>query len=206
MAPAVHIYEYDPDNGARYAQAFALYSEVPEDMRIFFYDAAGNDCANFASQCIWAAYGGWIPGTAEPVAALNRQRVKENVRQTGIWYGSASFAGTPRWCRVEELFAYLTAKKASGPQGVRVAEGTWDSVRPESIQKGDLVQLVVSGYAPYRYGHNLYVTKQGRSYSDTRVCCHSYDRRNAPLTSFSLFPDAYPKLRVIHFLPAGFTK
>lgn len=206
MSPSPAVYEYDPQNGSRYAQAYALYFRVPADRRIFFYDAAGSDCANFASQCIWAAYGGWLPGTDQPTVALNSQRVKQNVRQTSLWYGSASFSGTTRWCRVEELFSYLTAAKASGPQGELVAEGTLDSVRPELIRRGDLIQLVVTGYAPHRYGHSLYVTRQGPAFGDILICCHSYDRLNAPLTSFSSLPGAYPKLRVVRLRRASFPK
>jgi hypothetical protein len=52
----------NPQNGIAYARMYALYAFVPEAKRLFYYDS-GTDCANFASQCIWAAYGGWVNGS-----------------------------------------------------------------------------------------------------------------------------------------------
>ncbi|MFZ5974833.1 MAG: amidase domain-containing protein [Bacillota bacterium] len=206
-SPAGNRYTYDPQNGSRYAQAYALYFNIPKEKRIFFYDADGNDCSNFISQCIWAAYGGWIPSTDDAAVAQNKQRMKEYVREVaGVWYGSDTFSGPPNWCRVEGIFSYVTSKKAVGPSGEKVAEGTWENIDPGIIQKGDIVQLVVSGYASYRYGHSLYVTKQGATFDDILICCHSYDRLNAPLSSFSLYPEAYKKLRVLRLKDAVFAK
>lgn len=198
---------YDPQDGSLYAQTYALYSDIPEEKRIFFYDADGNDCSNFVSQCIWAAYGGWMPGTDVLTAEQNRQRVRENIRQVPkVWHGSATHSGTPNWCRVEGLYAYLVSSKTSGPLGEQVAEGTWDSVEPSVIRQGDIIQMVVSGYADYRYGHSLYVTRSGPTFGDILICCHSYDRLNAPLSTFSLSPDAYPKLRILRLRDADFVR
>jgi hypothetical protein len=200
------FFAYDPQNGALYAQTYALYSNVPDDKRLFFYDAEGNDCANFASQCIWAGYGGWLPGVDAATVEENRRRIRANVRQTSAWYGSASHAGTTKWTRVEELFAYVAARKQIGPSGNLIVTGDWDAIRPDMIRQGDVIQLVVTGYMSHRFGHNLYVTRAGHTFNDIAICCHSYDRLNAPLSSFSSFPDAYPRARVIRFHPAAFAK
>ena len=195
--PATQTISYDPALGTLYARTYALYAHVPIDQRLFFYDAQGNDCANFASQCIWAAYGGWRPGLGPAEIADNRKRIRSNFRQTAEWYGSQTSAGSNRWRRVEELFAYLVASKNKGPKGSMIMKGGWNQIDPQAIHQGDLVQLVVSGYADYRFGHSLYVTQAGPTFDEILICCHSYDRLDAPLSSFARYPDAYPTVRVI---------
>lgn len=201
------LYQYEPEKGIPYARMYALYADVPAEKRLFFYARDELDCANFASQCIWASYGGWIEGDSPAIIEQNRKRIADYVRQVpDVWNGSATFPGTPRWSRVEALFAYLVSNQSTGPRGIKTAEGTWNTVAPGMIQTGNIIQLVVTGYADYRYGHNLYVTQQGPTFDDILICCHSYDRLDAPLSSFSEHPDMYPKLRVIRLKDASFDR
>lgn len=200
-----NTYEYNPQAGKLYAQSFALYDNLPKDQRLFYY-SRGLDCTNFISQCVWAAYGGWLPGFTQSAVEKNRARIKEDVRQVkGIWYGSASHIGSNRWCRVEEFYSYVTnTRKTSGPMATEIARGDWDSVDPASVAEGDVIQLVVSTYAPSRFGHALFVTRSGRSWDDVLVCCHSDDRLDEPAGWFSQFPNIYTKLRVLRFSKAVF--
>lgn len=198
-------FDYNSKLGKLYAQAFALYSNVPNDQRLFYY-ANGADCTNFISQCVWAAYGGWIPGFSESVVDLNSKRILDDVRQVkGIWYGSKKNIGSNRWCRVEEFFNFVTdLKKPLGPMAKKVAEGDWETVPPSVIKEGDIVQLVVTSYAPDRYGHGLYVTKSGASWDDILICCHTDDRLDEPMGWFAQFPDEYKKMRILRFLKGKF--
>lgn len=196
---------YNPKLGALYAETFALYENLPLEQRLFYY-APGEDCTNFISQCVWAAYGGWIPGFSESIVAENKKRILADVKQVkGVWYGSKSNIGSNRWCRVEEFFRFITDEnKPRGPMAKQIAQGVWDEVDPNIIAPGDVVQLVVADYAPYRFGHGLYVVRAGESWDDILICCHTDDRLNEPLGWFAQFPDVYTKLRVLRFSPAVF--
>ncbi len=205
--PDGRLHPYDREKGISYARMYALYKEVPQEKRLFFYAANELDCANFASQCLWAAYGGWLPGEDEPTIVENRKRIANMQGMVpGTWYGSATFAGPARWSGVEALFAYLIANQSKGPRGVKTAEGTWDKIDPGLIQAGDIIQMVVAGYADYRYGHTLYVTQEGPTFGDILICCHSYDRRDSPLSEFSGNPDMYKKMRLIRMKDAYFNR
>jgi hypothetical protein len=198
-------YDYNPQSGSLYAQTFALYDFVPTEQRLFYY-ARGDDCTNFISQCVWAAYGGWTPGFSEAAVANNAARIRADVRQTrGVWYGSKSNIGSNRWCRVEEFFRYVTeGSKSQGPMARQIAFGTWGDVDPSIIAVGDVVQMVVTTYVPDRFGHGLYVIKAGASWDDILICCHSDDRLGESMGWFAQFPDVYAKLRVLRFSAASF--
>lgn len=200
------VFAYNPYLGALYAQNFARMENVPPGQRLFYYDPQ-DDCTNFISQCVWAAYGGWIPGFSPAAVAENEQRILQDVRQTaGVWYGSKQHIGSHPWCRVEEFFQYVTRQKEKGPQAKQVAAGDFESVAPLSLQLGDVVQMVVAGYAQGRFGHGLYVTRAGETWDEVHICCHSYERLNAPMSQFSTQPEFYRKLRVLRFETAAFER
>ncbi|OJU13321.1 MAG: hypothetical protein BGN88_09245 [Clostridiales bacterium 43-6] len=198
-------YGYNPATGSLYAQSFALYQNVPTEQRLFYYDD-GEDCTNFISQCVWAAYGGWMVGFTPDVVAQNKQRIKNDIRQTkSKWYGSESHIGSNIWCRVGEFFDYVTDKnKRLGPSAQVVGEGTFGEIDPSVLYRGDVIQMEVTTYAPGRYGHGLYVTKPGAGWSEVLICCHSYDRLNASMAEFAAAPEIYPRLRILRFMPAKF--
>jgi hypothetical protein len=200
------FFQYNPETATAYARTYALYSRLPQESRLFYY-STGNDCANFISQCVWAGYGGWLEGTDPKTVEENRARITSHVRMAPfIWYGSADFSGSVRWCRVVEFYSYVVSSKDFGPRASLIAEGDWKSISPRAIREGDVLQLVVQSYIPGRYGHSLYVTKGGRTWDDILICCHSYDRLDEPLSSFAMFPDQYPRMRVIRFSGAQFYK
>ncbi len=198
-------YEYNPKLGSIYAQTFALHDFVPPEQQLFYY-AQGDDCTNFISQCIWAGYGGWVPGFSEAAVTNNTARIRGDVMQTkGVWYGSKNNIGSNRWCRVEELFRYVTEeRKSQGPLARQIATGGWGDVNPGMIQKGDVVQLVVTTYVPDRFGHGLYVVQSGETWDDILICCHSDDRLGEPMGWFAQFPNIYTKMRVLRFSAATF--
>lgn len=200
-------YRYDASRGAAYARLYANYFELSEDLRLFFYDRSGSDCTNFCCQCVWAAYGGWMPGFSEKIIEENRELIKKAVRMVPFtWYGSLFFSGSNKWCRVIEFWDFMLAPKTYGPNGIRIFEGDWSGLRPSLIHTGDVIQLVVKSYIPYRYGHCLYVTESGSTFDDIKICCHSYDRLDAPLSEFSSFPDEYTGVRVMRLRAADFIR
>ena len=196
---------YDSFQGSMYAQAYALYKEVPAAQRLFYYSES-DDCTNFISQCVWASYGGFVNGVDDQTVAINSKRIKSDVRQVkGIWFGSQSYIGSNKWCRVEEFFKYVTDKsKGLGPTAELVAEGSFWSVDPRLIKRGDVIQMVVTTYTPDRYGHGLYVTKAGSTWDEVLICCHLYDRLNEQMMWFAQYPQIYEKMRILRFLPSKF--
>jgi hypothetical protein len=198
-------YVYNAQRGVDYARAYADYYRVSEDKRLFFYGV--NDCTNFCSQCVWAAYGGWIPGFEDKSIEENKKRINSNIRMVPyIWYGSRYFSGSSKWCRVEEFYEFSVSMKSNGPMAYKVYEGDWKSFDPSIVNEGDVIQMVIKSYAPYRYGHCLYVTQRGSTTKQIKICCHTYDRLDTPLSEFSDQPGEYIKLRVIRFKDAYFTK
>jgi hypothetical protein len=199
------LFSYDANQGSMYAQTYALYNEVTNEQRLFHY-SEGDDCTNFISQCVWAAYGGWLAGTDEQTVYNNAKRIKSDIRQAkGVWFGSATNIGSNKWCRVEEFYRYVTDKtKDIGPIAELVAEGSFWSIDPRTIKKGDVIQMVVTTYTKDRYGHGIYVTKAGNTWEEVLICCHTYDRLNEPMIWFAQYPQIYEKLRILRFKPAKF--
>lgn len=200
-------FAYDASQGIAYARTYADYFKIPESLRLFFYDQNGSDCTNFCSQCIRAAYGGWIHGFDEITVTNNKELIKKNNRMAPyLWYGSLFFSGSNKWCRVVEFYDYCLTSKTFGPVAVQIYEGNWQNIKVSSIRAGDIIQMVVASYMPYRYGHCLYVTQKGNSFQEVKICCHSYDRLDAPLIEFSNFPKQYTKIRIMRFKDANFIK
>lgn len=191
---------YQPALGSMYAQSYALSDNLPENQRLFYYDR-GEDCTNYISQCVWAAYGGWIPGFTPVIVQKNEERILQDYRQVGgVWYGSRRNIGSNRWCRVEEFFTFVTDhKKTLGPRAAVIAEGGWNEVNPAGILTGDVIQMIVMDYKPNRYGHSLFVTREGQSWDDLLICCHTDDRLNEPMGWFAQFPQVYSRIRVLRF-------
>lgn len=148
-----------------------------------------------------------MPGIDDDTVSENKERIKKQIRMISrTWFGSLFFSGSNKWCRVVEFYDYSISAKNSGPSAYRIYEGDWHNFNPSSVREGDVIQLIVNTYTPYRYGHCLYVTQRGESNRDIKICCHSYDRLDAPLSEFSDLPDIYAKLRVMRFKSAEFPK
>lgn len=198
------LFSYQPQAGSEYARLFALHRLVPEPLRLFYY-SQDDDCTNFISQCVWAAYGGWLPGFTEEITAENARRIRRDIRQiTGVWYGSRSHIGSLNWCRVVDFYRFATAAKSAGPAARLVAEGTFADVPASLVRQGDVIQMVVSAYTPDRFGHGVYVTRAAPGWDDVLICCHTYDRLDSSMGEFAAQPAAYPRLRVLRFSPAAF--
>ncbi|MDR3552220.1 MAG: amidase domain-containing protein [Clostridia bacterium] len=202
----MQLFSYQPVAGGAYAQGYANSALVPPELRLFYVDA-NDDCTNFISQCVWAGYGGWLPGFTSETVSGNLARIAGRVRQSALWFGSHSYIGSNRWCRVEEFYHYCTdTTKSTGPRAAKIAEGPLGGLDASLIAPGDVIQLVVTSYTPDRYGHGLYVTQAGGTLDDTLICSHTLDRLDEPLSWFAQYPDVYSRARVLRFEPASFEK
>lgn len=169
-------YTYDLTRGVSYAERFA----TAETSSRFFYTAS-NDCTNFVSQCVWAAFGGYVVGNdaATKSNIANKKRMVPNV-----WQGGTG-GGTPNWEGVNSFWNYTTPIKSVGPNGTGINNNkSYTGIAPISFWFGDVLQVRQGIFN--NYGHSVYVTKinsSRTSYSDIFVSQHSTNLLNRPVSN-----------------------
>ncbi|WP_139905721.1 amidase domain-containing protein [Clostridium thermarum] len=183
---------YEVGRGGYYALKFA---EAPLSERLFY--TAKSDCTNFVSQCIWAAYGGYVIGDDIQVV----KNIRNRYRMTPQWHGNSG-GGTPPWENVERLHAYLSGIKEL--MGVKVyinnANKPAISLEPSTINPGDALQFRRGKSGSYT--HSAYVTSNIGigEFNGIFVCQHSTDWKNRNLEDLILSPGwgGYDKCYVRH--------
>jgi len=123
------------------------------------FSGIGGDCANFASQCIYAGAG-----------VMNHTPVYG-------WYYYDSNNRSAAWSSVHYLHRFLTTNTGPGPYG--------SEVPLERILPGDILQI--STWME-EFHHTLVVVATGGvpDSSNTLVACHSYDSDNRPLDTYDI--------------------
>jgi hypothetical protein len=146
---------YDRAAAVAYARRWAL----GRNQRYYNFTGLGGDCANFASQCLYAGAG------------------VMNYKPLYGWYYNSLNDRTPSWSGVRYLYNFLVGNRGAGPQAV---EGGLEMLEP-----GDIIQLAT--YLP-EYHHTLVVTEVGAApdYENTLICAHSYDSLDRPLGSYQI--------------------
>lgn len=128
-------YSYDADEGVRYANRW-WNSYNPQ-----FYRPS-QDCTNFVSQCVWAAYGEHM----EPSTSLSQ------------WFAHKNGAGTP-WENVSSFWNYCTKSRQGTQTGPRANGynngGNYTGVPAYAMIPGNVVQLQFP--SDNVYGHSLYI-------------------------------------------------
>ena len=168
-------YAYDAARGVQYART---YGSSPNGN---FYTAAGRDCTNFVSQCVWAAYGGWN-STMSNTDMINN--ISNKVRMVpGVWQGGSG-GGMPNWETVGRFWSYVTGNTGNGPKATGYNNGGWyTGVLPIDISAGDILQFRgdVSSYY-----HSVYVVSvpggSNPSYDLIYVAQHSDSSSSRKLT------------------------
>jgi hypothetical protein len=176
-------FTYNRMLGRNYAQRFAEESDLNNR---FFYtvpDESGGDCTNFVSQCVWAAYGGYVEGndTLSKSNISNKVRMVNGTYTTGWFGGRVGGGGSGKWESVTNFWSYATSSKTYGPKGTGVNNNNpYYSLSPSAIKYGDVLQF---GELT-DYHHSTFVTYTPTSpqyYSDILISYHSYDTYNANL-------------------------
>lgn len=146
---------YNREEAVAYARKWAL----GRNPKYYDFSGIGGDCANFASQSIYAGAG------------------IMNYKPTFGWYYISSTNRAPAWSGVEYLYNFLVKNKGPGPQG--------EEVSLQDMQPGDIIQI--STYLP-NFHHTLVVTQTGDipTYDNTLIAAHSYDSLDRPLASYSI--------------------
>lgn len=146
---------YNRKNAVDYAHKWAM----KRNPAYFNFTGLGGDCANFASQCIYAGAG------------------IMNYTPTFGWFYINSYNRAPAWSGVKYLQNFLlrTTKNA----------GPYAEIYPtEKLDIGDIIQLGTSDGTFY---HTLIVvsTDHTGDISKLLVACHTYDSDYRPLSTYS---------------------
>jgi len=187
--------------GRNYAQEFALVDNASETW--FYYISMGNggDCTNFVSQCVWAAYGGYVEGptseTATKANINNKFRMINNV-----WHAGTG-GGMPAWENVQSFWNYVTTNTGNGPKAYGYNNNlSYTGVPASSIDYGDVLQF--SWYEGDVYRHSGYVTYTSSAtdtYPEVLVSFHSNPYYNRPLAQMF---DTYDCMRRMSFRTTTF--
>lgn len=152
---AVRDQSYDRQKAVAYARKYAL----KHNPRYYSFSGVGGDCANFASQCIFAGGG-----------VMNHKPLYG-------WYYNNAKDRTPSWSGVKYLYNFLVGNSEAGPFATEAAL--------EDMQPGDIIQLAIS--LP-EFHHTLVVSEIGETptYEDTLICCHTYDSLDRSLSTYQI--------------------
>lgn len=196
-------YSYNATNGVKYARLYAAETNSSN----WVFARASLDCTNFVSQCVWAAYGGWLVDTSDfTKVSSNRTRVNNKKRMTGSWYGAKYGNGdiSNNFCGVTYFYNYVTDNsKSTGPQGTGYGKAKCENFDLSKVRAGDVVQFYSSSYGNWR--HSTYVSSVTRVGADEYkifVCAHQSDHKDISITEYLT---TFSKARGIHFSSAKFS-
>ncbi|MDI6809849.1 MAG: amidase domain-containing protein [Candidatus Eisenbacteria bacterium] len=172
---AAASYSYSGSNGSSYAQRFA-----PASAPRWFYYVNGGNCTNFVSQCVWAAYGGYVSSSD----TTSKNNITNKVRMVpNVWHGGTG-GGMPNWESVTSFWTYATnSTKTRGPMATGYNNGAkYTGINPADVRVGNVLQ--VRNGSSGNYGHSVYVSVvrtdlQGPIWWDyIYVCQHTSDWKN----------------------------
>ncbi len=149
-----------------HAVLYAKRWAIGRNPQYYDYEKIGGDCTNFVSQCLFAG------------------SEKMNYARPLGWYYLSADNHSASWTGVEYLHAYLTRRSGTGPIGYPVSIN--------AVQPGDLSQFAKS---PGQYTHSQIIVSVGNppSLKNIRVCAHSIDSINRPLSTYS-----FAEIRFVH--------
>ena len=145
-------FEYQRDRAVEYAHKWAF----GRNPLYYDFEELGGDCANFASQCIFAG---------APVM---------NYTPVYGWYYENLKSRSPSWSGVEYLYKFLTSNAGEGPFG------SDDGL--DAIKIGDIIQLKFEN----DFQHTLVVVSIKNHYPDgILIASHTYDADYRKLSSYN---------------------
>lgn len=146
---------YDREKAVAYAHRWAF----DRNPAYYNFTGQGGDCANFASQCLYAGIG------------------VMNYKPLYGWYYNSPSDRTPSWSGVKYLYNFLIGNQGAGPY--------CEETELSALLPGDIIQL--STWME-EFHHTLVVVDTDGSGDPERVliAAHSYDSDNRPLASYSI--------------------
>lgn len=153
-------------NAAAYAQTYTDTTGASNSTARYnanFKRFADNDCQNFASQSVWAGFGG-----SNSVTAIEEHKLPmdtEGSGATSLWYGAVAGASdsekTPSWTSCEYFRNYITGNPTSSNGIVasthRTTGGFGNIVSTPSDLLGTVLHVTNPGHATW--GHAVIVTQ-----------------------------------------------
>lgn len=187
--------EYDGYNAMCYAMTYT--TSASNDTKAFYNTNFNNystygDCQNFASQCIWAGFGG-----SDDQTALNSQLYPMDYDQPNLWYDSNENGHTSSWTAPSNFINYIEASKTSGLARIEASTiGSDDSpVSVSDLEIGDEVIITGEVGDENRYSHAIIIVDiTGSSYSNVYYCAHTADVKYKSITDFGSTPTG----KIIH--------
>lgn len=203
----VESYIYNASLGIRYARKYAQYYKLSEDQKLFYYASNGSDCANFVSQCVWAAYGGYTGDTLQSKRNISKKKRMVYTGQVDTsWYGTApGGGGTPYWENVNHFYHYATSPKGIGPKGIGFGGGKQKDFKFNLVKPGNVLQFWPAS-KPTWY-HSAYVSSTYFTDENYQiyVCQHSMDIKDRPLIEILNWNTNEGHVRGIKFDPTSFS-
>lgn len=147
--------EYNREKAVDYARKWALH----RNPLYLNFSGLGGDCANFASQCLYAGAG------------------VMNYKPIFGWYYRSADDRTASWSGVKYLYNFLVQNQGAGPRAIEVSLN--------QILPGDIIQIAT--YLP-QFHHTLVVTHVAETptLENTLICAHSYDSLDRSLASYEI--------------------
>lgn len=145
---------YNRKKAVEYAHKWAM----GRNPRYYDFSSLGGDCANFASQCIFA--GGGIM----------------NYTPTFGWYYVSSYNRSPSWSGVQYLQNFL----------LRNAQNTGPYAEIVPLSKLDIGDIIQLGKSNDTFYHTLVVVSTDYTGNTDKIliASHSFDSDNRPLSSY----------------------
>lgn len=187
--------------------------KLGDDTQNYIFKRASEDCTNFASQCVWAGYGGADGYTIPSDPTVNdatcvalKNRVASDYRMTSTWYGrnyDSPYGDPPsEFCGVEAFCSYVTSNSGVGPKATVYNNNSVYSNLSVKMKAGDVLQFYSSSLGRYR--HSVVVvstTGYGVSdYTKVRVAQHSSDYNDRSLAELvESFGGSSCKMRLLRF-------
>lgn len=186
-------YSYNPYKGAAYGKRFGGQTDYSKRL---FYTAPDADCTNFVSQCVWAAFDGYVTSGSDYSATStddtqSKSNISNKVRMvSSSWYGGLyGGGGLSNWESVNSFWAYTTGSSTitEGPNGQGYNnESVYTNFPAYRIDLGDVLQFEDPTLSNPTYTHSVYVcgvpvNPNAGDYDKVLVSQHSYDWSSRPL-------------------------
>jgi len=200
LSDAINTYRYyNRDNAAAYAYTYTTdsYTENSGNNSNFLndnfcdYSESGGNCQNFASQCLWAGFGG--SDTSDAIDSLKFPMDANGSGDENKWYGDGQWGVIGSWINTHRFYDYVSASSKE-KIGIRMSASIYTLSAGQSFAsisdattrlKGAVLQVFGN---ENNYGHSIIVTDvTGTGFGNIKFCANSPMRKAAKLSDYSRF-------------------
>lgn len=180
-ATAAYSRTYNRSNAIAYAYTYTTssYNNTPGtgnnssfiNANFNNYTGMGGNCQNFASQCVWAGFGG-----VNTVDAVNSHQFPMN----SAWYDTKSNGlHTASWTCTDDFYSYITSSNSNIATTIGNVNGSFAYI-PLYLLNGAVLHVNPNAGG---YAHAVIITNAtGSSYSSIEICGNSPMRKGVILS------------------------